>query len=201
MMRRWQQQQQQQPPPQVARASARVAGPTPGQLLAAPAPAAEAGSDLKAAVSNTKLTSISFTASSSTSSSTGRLVSAASDGNLNKQEGLGGRMPSLTAGIGSLGFPLLAVGDAAAAAAADVQRALSPCQGASAPGPVAEAESSQDQAGMGEEMAVKLLAQLPEESVEEAVGPGGEAGHTCLITLITLPGVVFEVCGTPCRGD
>eukprot|EP00775_Hariotina_reticulata_P000369 gene369-604_t len=155
-------------------------GPHPWSAPGSPCTSSKAGSDLKAVVSNTKLTSISFTASSggsassSTSSSMGRLVSVASDGNLHRQEGLAGRMPSLTAGIGGPeGFPLLMVGDGAAASAADVQQVLAPPGRGAPAAPAAPAAPEAGQAGqaghggMGEEMAVKLLAQLPEESVKK----------------------------------
>lgn len=64
---------------------------------------------------------------------------------------------------------MLMVGDSGAASAADVQQVLARGKGAAAPAPASEAGQGAHagQGGMGEEMAVKLLAQLPEESVKK----------------------------------
>jgi hypothetical protein len=139
----------------------------PWSAPGSPCTSSKTGSDLKAAVGNTKLATSST--GSSTSSSNGRLVSVVSDSQLNKQEGLAGRMPSLTAGIGPAEFPLLVVGDSAATSVGDGQRAVSPCRDTTASLSLGGAEVAGHigQAGMGEEMAVKLLANLPEESVKK----------------------------------
>jgi hypothetical protein len=86
-------------------------------------------------------------------------------------------LPSFSAGFGNgngsqhhqdgVGAPLLMIGDEAFSHLGQLQQDMSPAGDAAVTKQLKQEAANQQQQGMGQEMAVKLLAQLPEESVRK----------------------------------